>query len=109
MSLDLQTRADGVVLKIRAVAGASRDRVVGLHGGALKLATTAAPEKGKANVRLLSLLAGSLGLFVFGELHVMTLVFGSTLIGVCIDYPIHFFNHHALDAESNIKMFDGKP
>ena len=51
MSLDLQTRADGVVLKIRAVAGASRDRVVGLHGGALKLATTAAPEKGKATSR----------------------------------------------------------
>ena len=62
MSLDLQTSVDGVVLKVRAVAGASRERVVGLHGGALKLATTAAPEKGKANRRLLSLLAGSLGL-----------------------------------------------
>jgi uncharacterized protein (TIGR00251 family) len=71
MSLDLQTRADGVVLKVRAVAGASRDRVVGLHGGALKLATTAAPEKGKANLRLLNLLAGSLGLSP-GELELVS-------------------------------------
>ncbi len=71
MSLDLQTCADGVVLKVRAVAGASRERVVGLHGGALKLATTAAPEKGKANRRLLSLLAGSLGLSP-GELELVS-------------------------------------
>ena len=62
MSLDLQTRADGVVLKVWAVPGASRERVVGLHGDALKLATTAAAEKGKANRRLLNLLAESLAL-----------------------------------------------
>ncbi len=71
MSLDLQTRADGVVLRVRAVPGASRERVVGLHGGALKLATTAAAEKGKANRRLLSLLAESLGLSP-GELELVS-------------------------------------
>lgn len=34
---------------------------------------------------------------VFGEVHGLTLAFGSTLIGVCIDYPVHFLNHHTLD------------
>jgi len=32
----------------------------------------------------------------FGEIHGLTLAFGSTLIGVCVDYPIHFLNHHSL-------------
>ncbi len=33
---------------------------------------------------------------VFGEIHGLTLAFGATLIGVCVDYPIHFLNHHSL-------------
>jgi predicted exporter len=32
----------------------------------------------------------------FGEIHGLTLAFGSTLIGVCVDYPLHFLNHHSL-------------
>jgi predicted exporter len=36
------------------------------------------------------------GLLLFGQLHVMTLAFGATLIGVCIDYPLHYINHHTL-------------
>lgn len=52
-------------------------------------------------VSLLPLLFGLLvsattGILVFGEIHVMTLVFGATLIGICIDYPIHFVVHHTL-------------
>jgi predicted exporter len=39
-------------------------------------------------------IAASLALF--GEIHGLTLAFGSTLIGVCVDYPIHFLNHHSL-------------
>ena len=36
---------------------------------------------------------------VFGKIHVLTFVFGTTLIGTCLDYSIHFFvhwkkNHH---------------
>jgi predicted exporter len=42
------------------------------------------------------LTATSVGIGVFGKLHVMTLVFGSTLLGVCIDYPIHYVSHHTL-------------
>ena len=37
------------------------------------------------------------GLVLFERLHALTLVFGATLLGVCIDYPVHLFNHHALD------------
>ncbi|MBI5608802.1 MAG: MMPL family transporter [Deltaproteobacteria bacterium] len=34
---------------------------------------------------------------LLGEVHGLTLAFGSTLIGVCIDYPVHFLNHFTLD------------
>lgn len=33
---------------------------------------------------------------LFGTLHALTVAFGATLIGVCIDYPIHFVSHYAL-------------
>ena len=32
-------------------------------------------------------------LLVFREIHVITFVFGTTLIGTCVDYSIHFFVH----------------
>lgn len=45
----------------------------------------------------LTALAGSL--LIFGEVHGITLAFGGSLIGVCIDYAVHLLNHHALDPE----------
>lgn len=30
-------------------------------------------------------------LLVFGEIHILTFVFGTTLIGTCLDYSLHFF------------------
>jgi len=42
------------------------------------------------------IVATAVGLAVFGELHGLTLAFGATMIGVCIDYPVHYFTHHAL-------------
>lgn len=36
-------------------------------------------------------------LALFGSIHGLTLAFGATLIGVCIDYSVHLFNHHMLD------------
>jgi len=35
-------------------------------------------------------------LFAFGEIHGMTLAFGSSLIGVSIDYAVHFYCHQSL-------------
>ena len=58
------------------------------------------------SVRLLVLtlpvvLAGSLAgtaacLALFGSVHGVTLAFGAALIGVTVDYPVHFYCHHAL-------------
>lgn len=55
---------------------------------------------------MIPLLAGVLTamgmtLLIFGEVHGLTLVFGASLIGVCIDYPIHLFTHHALYPSSD--------
>lgn len=43
------------------------------------------------------LAATSAGLLVYGKLHGLTLAFGSTLLGVCVDYPILYLNHHVLE------------
>lgn len=45
------------------------------------------------------LLATTVGLLVFGSLHGLTLAFGSSLIGVCFDYPVYVINHHTLFPE----------
>jgi len=42
------------------------------------------------------LAATTAGLLVYGSLHGLTLAFGATLLGVCIDYPILYLNHYAL-------------
>jgi len=42
-------------------------------------------------------------LLVFGRIHGLTLAFGSSLIGVCIDYPIHLFNHRLLTPGSSVE------
>jgi len=59
---DLESHASGVLLPVRAHAGARRNAIDGLHGGMLKVSVTQAPEKGKANKAIAALLAASLGL-----------------------------------------------
>jgi uncharacterized protein (TIGR00251 family) len=49
-------------LAIKVVPGASRDRVVGRYGDALKVQVRAAPEAGKANAAVVDLLAAFLGI-----------------------------------------------
>lgn len=46
---------------VKAVPGSSRDRVQGLLGTALKVQVAAPPERGKANARILEVLAAALG------------------------------------------------
>lgn len=39
------------------------------------------------------LVASTITILVFGNIHGITLAFGITLLGICIDYPIHLFAH----------------
>ena len=38
-------------------------------------------------------MASAAALLLFREIHIMTFVFGTTLIGTCVDYSVHFFVH----------------
>jgi len=47
---------------------------------------------------IVGLLGGlAAGLAFFGQIHGLTIAFAATLIGSSIDYPVHFFTHHALN------------
>ena len=65
----------GVELPVRAIAGASRNEIGGSREGALLVRVTTAPEKGKANRAIATLLADALGLckkdleLIRGERH----------------------------------------
>ena len=61
MTIAITTTAAGVRLPVKVVPGATRDRVVGPLGAALKVQVTAPPEKGKANEAVCGLLAAALG------------------------------------------------
>jgi uncharacterized protein len=58
--LDVVTTNSGIIVSVKTQPGARRNRIVGEYGGRLKLAVTAAPEKGKANKAVIELLAGAL-------------------------------------------------
>jgi uncharacterized protein (TIGR00251 family) len=47
-------------LQVKVVPGASRDRIVGMLGDALKVQVSAAPERGRANDSVIQLLASAL-------------------------------------------------
>lgn len=59
--LDLRPDGPGTRLRLRVSAGASRSRVGGVYGGALKLSVSAPPERGKANREVLRLVAQAFG------------------------------------------------
>lgn len=59
-SLALRETTAGVIIPVKAVPGSSRDKVVGLLGDCLKVATSAPAEKGKANAAIARILAKAL-------------------------------------------------
>lgn len=59
--INLEPLPRGVILPVRAHAGARRNAILGEREGALRVAVTAAPEKGKANRAIIDLLSKSLG------------------------------------------------
>ncbi len=58
----LEPSNDAVLLRIKVVPGASRDRVVGMLGDRLKVSVSAAQEGGKANKAVCKLLAKALNI-----------------------------------------------
>lgn len=58
---ELSSSAEGTIFRVRVSPGASREKVAGVHDGALKVSVAAAPEKGRANAALVKLLAKALG------------------------------------------------
>ncbi len=60
--IELRPHAEGVLLPVYAQPGARRSEVCGVRDGRLRVCTTQAPEKGKANAALAKLLAKRLGL-----------------------------------------------
>jgi uncharacterized protein (TIGR00251 family) len=60
--VELTTHPAGVIIPVYAQPGARRNGLVGLHLGRLKIAVTAAPEKGKANTAIAAELAQLLSL-----------------------------------------------
>ena len=66
--------ARGAILPVLAHPAAKRDGIVGERAGALRVAVTAAPEKGKANVAIQSVLAQALGC----KSNTITLLSGET-------------------------------
>ena len=59
--IKLEACPQGVVLPVRAHAGARSNGIPGEHAGALRVSVTQAPEKGKANNAIVAVLAKQLG------------------------------------------------
>lgn len=60
--IQLEQREGGIVLPVRAQPGAKKNAITGVHGGMLKVSVTQAPEKGKANLAIVEVLADGLDL-----------------------------------------------
>jgi uncharacterized protein len=51
----------GTILTVRAQPGARKNAVLGERGGSLRVAVSAAPERGKANAAIQDVLADAIG------------------------------------------------
>ncbi len=59
--IELRPHQNGVLLPVQAHAGARRNGILGERNGMLRVAVTAAPEKGKANQAIVAVLSEALG------------------------------------------------
>jgi len=73
-SLSFRAREGGVEFAVIVSAGSSRPGVRGVHGSALKVAVSAAPERGKANAELEEAVAG----FLMMPVRAVSVVSGRT-------------------------------
>ncbi len=58
--LSIRQAPDGAILAVKAVPGSSRDKVSGALGDRLKVTTSTAPEKGRANQAIAKTIAKTL-------------------------------------------------
>ena len=58
-ALQIDESTSGAAFALKVVPGASRSRVVGMLGNALKVAVAAPPEAGKANVEVVRVLSSA--------------------------------------------------
>ncbi|MDJ0954377.1 MAG: DUF167 family protein [Acidimicrobiia bacterium] len=57
----VRSHPDGALLTVWVVPGARKTEIVGIHGDALRIRVTAAPERGQANKAVLALLQQQFG------------------------------------------------
>jgi hypothetical protein len=60
MMVDLRQRGEDVTFRVRVVPRASRDKVAGIHDGAVRIRLTAPPVEGAANEALVAFLSSVL-------------------------------------------------
>lgn len=60
-AIAIAAHPDGSILPVAAQPGARRNAVLGERAGALRVAVTAPPDKGKANAAIQAMLAEALG------------------------------------------------
>ncbi len=97
---DIQLLRSGIVFHAAAAARQARSEIAIIGSGSaigiilLFLATFASLRPlllSLASVLFGSLCALTLCHYLFGSIHLLTLVFGASLIGVAIDYSLHYF------------------
>lgn len=59
--IELTAHAQGTIVPVQARPGARKNAILGERTGALRVAVSAAPEKGKANAAIQAVLAKALG------------------------------------------------
>ncbi|MCK4602163.1 MAG: DUF167 domain-containing protein [Phycisphaerae bacterium] len=60
--INVREVSGGAAIAVKVVPGSSRDKVAGVLGDCLKITTSAAAERGKANAAVVRILAAALGL-----------------------------------------------
>jgi len=58
--ITISEHAQGCILPVRAQPGARKNGIIGVHAGALRVAVSAAPERGKANEAIRTILCDAL-------------------------------------------------
>jgi len=60
--LEIQVHPRGLLIPVRASAGARQNGILGARNGAVRIKVTAAPEKGRANTAIIALLSKAIGI-----------------------------------------------